>query len=165
MTTHVTKNQLAGEDACAPSPAAPPWSAVPLHRFRKATLCFCIGKQLYQSGAGAPHSKVELFGGRNYQLLTHLKFVGVDQHAAVCIEDSHVLIRIPIKLLADLRKVVAAFHFICFPAALAATSSRPNCSTRVDAQVSGNIVSIRIDQFDSGPRTYSLRRPTAQFLE
>src|SRR6201988_144659 len=54
---------------------------------------------------------------RDHELMAHLNLVGIFQRVTICVEDAHVLVRITVELLADLREIVATLHFVRLPAA------------------------------------------------
>jgi hypothetical protein len=85
------------------------------------------------------------------QFLTYLILVRVAQFIAISVEDTHVLVRIAIELLADLESVSPAFDRIGL-AALTTTANRsPLRMALVHSDISGDIVHVRADQFDLIP--------------
>lgn len=60
-----------------------------------------------QSVALQSRQSVELLSRWNRQLLSHLNLVRITQLVTVCVVNTHVLVRVPIKLFADFRQVIA----------------------------------------------------------
>ena len=94
---------------------------------------------------------LSLIGG-NSQLLSDLNFVGIVNGLAICVKDLHVLVGIPIELLADLRKVIASLNRVGLATLTAAAPrSRAHSATRIYTDIGGNIICIRVNQLDLIP--------------
>ena len=85
------------------------------------------------------------------RVLADLDLVRVFQRVAICVKDAHVLVRIAVELFADLREIVATLHFVRLTATLATACGCAHCAACVDTEVGGDVVCIRIDEFDLIP--------------
>lgn len=77
-----------------------------------------------------------------FSLAGHLNLVGVAQLVSIRIEDFHVLVRVAIELLANLRQVIARFDGVGL-ALLARSAAAGGCAHRaalIDAEIRGQII-------------------------
>src|ERR1051326_3272391 len=87
------------------------------------------------------------------QLLSHLNLVRIIQLVAIRVEDPHVLVRVSVKLLADLRQIVAGLNGVGLSTlARAAAGRRAHRATAIDGDIGRNVVSIWIDELDLIPK-------------
>ncbi len=88
--------------------------------FKKKRLPNCSGSRHRDSRSDPFRLRIVI--RRNRQLLTDLNLVRIFQRGPVGVKDAHILVRILVEFLADLRERVTGFHCVSFAALSRATA-------------------------------------------